>query len=944
MADPIDAWIRVRGARVHNLRDVDVAIPRDRLVALTGVSGSGKSTLAFDTLYAEGQRRFLETLSNYARQYLDQLEPPDVDAIEGLPPTVAIDQRSGPASPRSTVATITEIHDHARLLYARLGTPHCPKCGQPIRSQTPEQMVEAVLALPEGRKVMILAPLVRGRKGEHAEAFAAIRRAGLIRARVDGEIVEIVEKPALARTKTHTIEAVVDRLVVREGIRHRLAESVQRAVQIGEGTVVLVIQEGDGWHDRVQSTTLACPECGIGLEAVEPRVFSFNSPYGACRRCDGLGSIEAFDAELVVPDLSKSLDGGVVAAWSALGPAWERQQARDGGLAAFLKASKLERSTPLNQWPAKVLEAFLHGKAGDADWPRGLLARLEEAYKDARTDRQREALAPFRVARTCPDCGGTRLGPEGRSVRLRGRTLPEVLALSLPEARAYFEGLAWEAAEAPIGEPLVAEVLRRVGFLLEVGLEYLTLDRAADTLSGGELQRVRLATQVGSGLVGVCYVLDEPTTGLHPRDTDRLLDTLEALRGQGNTVLVVEHDERVIGRADWVIDLGPGAGPDGGRVVAEGAPSALDPGVSLTARFLRDGEENGALPARPARLKKSPGSIWVRGAAEHNLRGIDARFPLGTLVCVTGVSGSGKSTLVQEILARGARRAIEKAGPRPGAHVAIEGLEAIDRLIAIDQTPIGRTPRSTASTYTGVYDEIRKVFAVTREAKLRGFKPNRFSFNVKGGRCEACQGQGVRKVEMQFLPDLFVECEVCGGRRFNAATLDVTYKGRSIADVLAMRVDEALPFFDAIPKVKRGLEALHEAGLGYLSLGQSSTTLSGGEAQRVKLAAELGRPGGGRTLYVLDEPTSGLHPADVANLVRVLGRLADAGNTVVVIEHNLQLIRKADWIIDLGPEGGAGGGRVVATGPPRKVAECAESWTGRYLAGAGVGRGESGAA
>ncbi len=920
--------IRVRGARVHNLRNLDVAIPRDRLVVLTGVSGSGKSTLAFDTIYAEGQRRFLETLSNYARQYLDQMEPPDVDAIDGLPPTVAIDQRTTMAGPRSTVATITEIHDFARLLYARLGTPHCPGCGRAVTRQTPEQMVETVLALPEGRKVMLLAPIVRGRKGEHAEAFATIRRAGLIRARVDGELMEVVDQPpALARTKSHSIEAVVDRLMVREGIRHRLAESVQRSVQIGEGTVILAIQEGETWEERILSTSLTCPECGVGLEAVEPRLFSFNSPYGACRECDGLGVVEAFEPELIL-DESKSLAEGAVAAWEALGRVQANKQADDPELTAFLKRSKVSRATPLDQWPASTRDALMRGNAG---WSGGLLGRFEQLYRNAKTERLRDALASFRSRRTCPACSGTRLRPEGRSVRLRGRTLPEWLTLPLGESRGFLESVTWSEAESPVGVPLVREITQRLGFLLDVGLDYLTLDRAADTLSGGELQRVRLATQVGSGLVGVGYVLDEPTTGLHPRDTDRLLETLIRLRQRGNTVLVVEHDERVIGQADWVIDLGPGAGPDGGQIVAEGPPAKLDPKVSLTAKYLRDGEARGELPTRPARLKRSPGAIRIRGAAEHNLRELDIKFPLGALTCVTGVSGSGKSTLVLDILARGVRRAIDRAGPKPGAHRAIEGLEAIEMVIAIDQSPIGRTPRSTPTTYTGVYDEIRKVFATTREAKIRGFKPNRFSFNVKGGRCETCQGQGVRKIEMQFLPDLFVPCEICGGRRFNPPTLEVRYKDRSIADVLAMRVDEAMGFFDPIPKVKRGLESLHETGLGYLSLGQSSTTLSGGEAQRVKLAAELGRPSGGRTLYILDEPTSGLHPADIENLIRVLSRLADAGNTLVVIEHNLQLIRTADWIIDLGPEGGAAGGRLVAMGPPRKVAETSESWTGRYL-------------
>jgi excinuclease ABC subunit A len=926
--------IRIRGARVHNLRDIDVDLPRDRLVVLTGVSGSGKSSLAFDTLFAEGQRRYIETLSSYARQRLDQLEPPDVDLVEGLPPTVAIDQKVGAAGPRSTVATVTEIHDYLRLLYARVGIPHCPRCGRPIRRQSPEQMIDAALALPEGRRVILLAPLVRGRKGAHHDAFAAIRRAGLIRARVDGEIVEIAEAPPpLARTRAHDIEAVVDRLVIRAGIRPRLAESIDRAIALGEGTVILAVQDEAGaWTDRVLSIHLACPDCGLGLEALEPRSFSFNSPYGACPACDGLGFTEVFDPELVLPDRSKSLAEGAVAPWEVLTPAARRAQIDDAELAGFLKRARLKLDTPLRRWSKKALDAFLNGEpAGPDRWP-GLLTRLGALLEQARTERTRDALAAFRTQEVCPACGGARLRPEARAVTIDGRSLPDVLALPVTESRAVFEGLTFEPPLDQVGPPIVREINSRLGFLERVGLGYLSLDRPADSLSGGEFQRVRLATQIGSGLVGVGYVLDEPTAGLHPRDTERLLASLRALRDAGNSVLVVEHDESVIRAADWVIDLGPGAGPDGGRVVAEGPPTRLDGRESRTARWLRGERPIDVPPSR--RLARSPGDITIVGATEHNLKNVNARIPLGTLVAVTGVSGSGKSTLVLDILARAATRALGGAGPRPGAHRRIDGLDALDKLIVIDQSPIGRTPRSTPVTYTGVYDEIRRVFAGTREAKVRGFGPSRFSFNVRGGRCEACQGQGERRVEMQFLPDLFVRCEVCDGRRFDAATLGVLYKGKSIADVLALRVDEAVDFFDAIPRVRRGLEALHEAGLGYIALGQSSTTLSGGEAQRVKLAAELGRASTGRTLYILDEPTTGLHALDVANLIRVLTRLADLGNTLVVIEHQLDLIRASDWIIDLGPEGGAAGGRVVAMGPPGLIAESPGSHTGAYLVSA----------
>ena len=920
MVEPGEAAIRVRGARVHNLRDVDVDIPRDRLVVLTGVSGSGKSSLAFDALYAEGQRRYIEGLSSYARQFLDQLERPDVDLIEGLPPTVSIDQRSGSANPRSTVATVTEIYDYLRLLYARAGVPHCPNCGRAIHRQTPEQIVTGVLGMQEGRKVIVLAPIVRGRKGQHADAFAAIRRAQLLRARVDGQMVELADgDPKLAKTKVHDIEAVVDRLVVRVGIRPRLAESVDLALKLGQGAVILSAQEGETWDDRVLSIHYACVACGVGFEELEPRTFSFNSPYGACPTCDGLGVLRRFDPDLVIPDRSKSIAEGAIAA-----------KVESPEVADFLKRHDLTRKTPLSKWPRATLRAFLDGEPG-AEYP-GLLAILDREYTAARTEARRAALGAFRSEETCPACAGARLRPEARAVTVGGLGIKAVTDLPAAEARGFFESLAFESPLDQVGPPLVREIANRLAFLDRVGLGYLSLGRPADTLSGGELQRVRLATQIGSGLVGVGYVLDEPTAGLHPRDTGRLLESLADLRDQGNSVIVVEHDEATIRAADWLIDLGPGAGPDGGRIVAEGPPSALveaEPGTSATLRYL-----NGSAPVHVPhadRLARSPGWIAVIGASEHNLKGVEARFPVGALTCVSGVSGSGKSSLVLDVLARAARRTLGEAGPRPGAFERIEGLEAVEKLIAIDQAPIGRNPRSTPATYTGLYDEIRKVFAQTREAKVRGYRPNRFSFNVKGGRCESCQGQGERKIEMNFLPDLYVRCESCHGLRFNRPTLEARYKGKSIGEALLMRVDEARAFFDAIPRVLRGLEALHDAGLGYVTLGQSSTTLSGGEAQRVKLAAELGRASSGRTLYILDEPTTGLHFADVANLLRVLHRLADLGNTLVVIEHNLDVIRSADWVVDLGPEGGAAGGRVVAMGPPEAVAGVAESYTGQYL-------------
>ncbi|RUL81421.1 excinuclease ABC subunit UvrA, partial [Tautonia sociabilis] len=919
--EPAPGVIRVRGARVHNLRGVDVDLPRDRLVVLTGVSGSGKSSLAFDTLYAEGQRRYIEGLSAYARQFLEQLEPPDVDLIEGLPPTVAIDQKSGAASPRSTVATVTEIHDYLRLLFARAGVPHCPSCGDPIRSQTAEQMVSSVLGLGEGRRVIVLAPIVRGRKGQHLDAFRAIRRAGLIRARVDGETMELGdEPPSLARTRVHDIEAVVDRLVVREGIRPRLADSVDLALKLGDGTLVLAIQQDDGsWTDRPLSTTLGCPRCGAGVPEIEPRTFSFNSPYGACPSCDGLGAVSAFDPELVAPDRSKSIAEGAVAAWAALPPKSRREVESDDRLIALLARHGISVETPLADWPAKALREFFRGGPTGRGKPpyNGVLVELQAVY-EAVPERRREALDAFRSDLPCPSCGGARLRPEARAVTLGGLPIHALTAMTVDRSRAFLEALRFEPPLDRVGPPLVAEVSGRLSFLERVGLGYLTLDRPADSLSGGELQRVRLATQIGSGLVGVAYILDEPTAGLHPRDTERLLASLVDLRDRGNSVIVVEHDEATIRSADWLVDLGPGAGPEGGRVVAEGPPAAAvepEPGASATLRYLRQGgtgtsggQAASADPTPGGRLARSPGRIVVKGASEHNLKSIDVEFPVGTLSCVSGVSGSGKSSLVLDVLARAARRALEGSGPRPGAHRAISGLDQIDKQILIDQSPIGRSPRSTPATYTGVFDDIRRVFAATREAKVRGYGPGRFSFNVKGGRCESCEGQGVRKVEMTFLPDLFIPCESCRGLRFDRATLECRYKGTSIGDVLAMRVEEARELFENVPRVARGLEALHEAGLGYVTLGQSSTTLSGGEAQRVKLAAELGRVATGRTLYILDEPTTGLHFADVENLLRLLRRLADLGNTVVVIEHNPEVLRAADWLIDLGPEAGEAGG------------------------------------
>ncbi len=921
--------IRIRGARVHNLQDIDLDVPRDWLVVVTGVSGSGKSSLAFDTLYAEGQRQYIESLSVYARQFLHQMERPDVDLIEGLQPTISIDQRAGSHNPRSTVATVTEIYDYLRLLFARLGEPICYRCGEPIRQQSPEQIVDDLLALSEGTRMMILAPLVRGRKGQHKETLAAVRKAGLLRARVDGRVIDLDNPPELVRQRTHHIEAVIDRVVVRDGVRPRLAESINLAVRHGDGLVLASYEEqspkGSTWHDELFSTQYACPNCKISYEELEPRTFSFNSPYGACPECEGLGARVAFDPELVMPEASLSLSGGAIAPWKGAPPAALRKI--KGQLREFMSKARFRWDTPLAKLKPKTRRQLLHG---DGKRFAGVLAMLEKEYVTTASESKRQRLETFRGEVVCGECGGARLRPEARSVRLAGKAIHQIAAMTVSEARKLFDTLAFDEDEQPVARPIQTEIAARLEFLQKVGLEYLTLDRPAGTLSGGELQRVRLATGLGSGLVGVCYVLDEPSIGLHARDNQRLIGALRELQSRGNTVMVVEHDEAIIRRADWLIDLGPGAGRHGGRVVVEGTPDEVGRDCdSLTGRYLA-GLLKIPLPARRRRTAKTR-SITIEGVATNNLKEVTARFPLSALVCVTGVSGAGKSSLLNETLARAVVRRLGGIAAKPGPHTSLRGTSQIDKVVQVDQSPIGRTPRSNPATYTGVFDEIRKVFTNTRDARRRGYKAGRFSFNVKGGRCEECQGQGQQKIEMNFLPDLYVPCPVCEGRRFNRQTLEIHYRDRSIADVLEMRVDDAAEFFENFPAIKRLLGGLQEVGLGYLSLGQPSTTLSGGEAQRVKLATELSRVETGRTLYILDEPTTGLHFDDVRKLLAVLSRLVDLGNTVVVIEHNLDVIKTADWLIDLGPEGGESGGQIVATGTPEQIADLDGNHTGDFL-------------
>jgi excinuclease ABC subunit A len=941
---PAADLIRIRGARTHNLQNVDLDIPQHQLVVITGLSGSGKSSLAFDTLLAEGQRQYIESLSVYARQFFDQLQRPDVDVIEGLQPTIAINQQAASTNPRSTVATVTEIYDFLRVLMARGGEVGCPDCGTPISQQTPTEIQQHILGYPEQTKVMILAPMVRGRMGKHADVMERIRREGFVRVRIDGQTYEVEQVPELKARQHHNIEAVVDRVIIREGIENRLAESVRLALKHGEGALRISVltpeakarlngngdngtasNGNDHWDERVFSTFYACPDCKRNLDEVEPRTFSFNSPYGACRTCDGLGVVEGFDADLVIPDLSLSLAGGAIVPWR--GAAGPNKEPQEKDVATFLQKSKLSVEIPLGEWPEELRRQLLRGDGGK--FP-GVLVLLEKEYEAATRESARERLEMFRAEIECPDCGGSRLQPEGRSCRLSGKAIHEITALPIHAAFDFFSGLSFPPQQQPIGEPLVAEIVKRLKFLKQVGVEYLALDRSADSLSGGEMQRVRLATGIGSGLVGVLYILDEPSIGLHPRDNDLLLESLRELRQQGNSVLVVEHDETVMRTADWLIDMGPGAGARGGLVVAEGTPEqvAADEN-SLTGNYL-SGRMRIDLPAQRRRIAKTR-TLQLEGASVHNLRNIDVEFPLGTFTCVTGVSGSGKSSLVVDTLVPALARKLNGAAAKPGPYKALRGTSKLERLIHVDQSPIGRTPRSNPATYTGVFDEIRRVFIGTKHAKQLGYKLGRFSFNTKGGRCEECQGQGVKRIEMRFLPDLFVTCPVCHGRQFNRQTLAVRYREKSIADVLAMSVDEAAEFFENHPPIHRMLTSLVEVGLGYLTVGQRSTTLSGGEAQRIKLAAELGKPAPGKTMYVLDEPTTGLHTDDIKRLLGVLQQLVELGHTVVVIEHNLDVIKSADWVIDLGPEGGAGGGELLLAGTPEEVAQCEASHTGRYL-------------
>ena len=934
--------IVIRGAREHNLKNLDLTIPRDQLVVITGLSGSGKSSLAFDTLYAEGQRRYVESLSAYARQFLDQMEKPDVEYIEGLSPAISIEQKSTSRNPRSTVGTVTEIYDYLRLLFARIGTPHCPKCGREIAAQSAQEITERILAFPEGTRVHLLAPLVRGRKGEYRQVFEQVRRAGYVRVRVDGEVRELDEDITLAKTKRHDIDVVVDRLVVKPGLRGRLADSVETTLRLGQGLLRAVHQAGARGkeHEVLFSEQFACVTCGVSIEELMPRMFSFNSPHGACTTCTGLGTTRELDPDLVVQDPHLSIRAGALAPIKGLmGGSYHMAVLRN--VAAHYKFSL---DTPWKKLPKRIRTLVLHGAGEDtiefhfkgkrSEWLfkdtfMGVLRRLMRRYDGTDSEKVREYLEGFMTSTACPDCHGARLRPESLAVRLGGLNIREVTCLSVRDGAQFFDKLHLTKTQHLIADRVLKEVRERLAFLNNVGLEYLTLDRAAGTLSGGEAQRIRLATQIGSGLVGVLYILDEPSIGLHQRDNRKLLDTLCRLRDLGNTVIVVEHDRDTIETADHVIDLGPGAGVNGGEVVAQGTPSQIARSKqSLTGQYLAGTQE---IPVPEARRPPTAKTFGVRGAGLHNLRDIDVNFPLGRFVCVTGVSGSGKSSLINHTLYPALAHHLYKSRTKAGPHRRLTGLQHFDKVIDIDQSPIGRTPRSNPATYTGLFTPVREIFTRLPEARVRGYKPGRFSFNVKGGRCEVCQGDGLLKIEMHFLPDVYVTCETCRGHRYNRETLEVRYKGKSIADVLDMPVQEAYAFFSNVPKVAAKLRTLDEVGLGYIRLGQSSTTLSGGEAQRVKLATELSKRGTGRTLYLLDEPTTGLHFDDVKKLLAILHRLVDAGNTVVVIEHNLDVIKTADWIIDLGPEGGEGGGAIVAQGTPEMVAASPDSYTGRFL-------------
>lgn len=933
--------IVIRGAREHNLKNIDLTIPRDKLVVFTGVSGSGKSSLAFDTLYAEGQRRYVESLSSYARQFLGQMEKPDVDQIDGLSPAISIDQKTTSHNPRSTVATVTEIYDYLRLLYARIGVPHCPKCGKEIKKQTIDQIVDRVLELPERTKIQLLAPVVRGRKGEHVKLLEDAKKSGYVRVRVDGIIYDLSEEIKLEKNKKHTIEIIVDRLVVKEGIQKRLTESIETVTALTGG--LLVVDVNQGGDELVFSQNFSCPDCGIDLMEIEPRLFSFNNPSGACPTCTGLGMQMKFDEQLIVPNDSLSIAGGAVVA-----PGYNSISSKDTMTRVLFDALAEEYGfsldTPFRELPEEIKKIIFYGTGGKKlritytnyrgtgsyDYAfEGIIPNLQRRYSET-SETMRGEYEEYMTNIECPSCHGMRLRPEVLAITVGGKNISQVTEMSVADIQKFFQNLQLSGRDEMIAERILKEIHARIGFLVDVGLDYLTLSRAAGTLSGGEAQRIRLATQIGSGLVGVVYILDEPSIGLHQRDNDKLLKTLQHLRDIGNSLIVVEHDEDTMYAADFIVDVGPGAGKDGGNIICTGDVEEIKACTeSLTGDYL-SGRKKIEVPEK-RRPVNPEAMLHIVGAAENNLKQINVDIPLGIFTCVTGVSGSGKSSLVNEILYKRLARDLNRAKLRPGNHEDMNGQNQLDKVINIDQSPIGRTPRSNPATYTGLFDMIRDVFAQTTEAKMRGYQKGRFSFNVKGGRCEACAGDGIIKIEMHFLPDIYVPCEVCHGKRYNRETLEVKYKGKTISDVLEMTVEEALEFFENIPRIKAKLQTLYDVGLSYVQLGQSSTTLSGGEAQRVKLATELSKKSTGRTMYILDEPTTGLHMADVHKLVHILQRLAEGGNTVVVIEHNLDVIKTADYIIDLGPEGGTGGGTIVACGTPEEVCGVPESYTGKYL-------------
>ncbi|MBP5231950.1 MAG: excinuclease ABC subunit UvrA [Planctomycetes bacterium] len=920
--------IVITGANEHNLRKVDLRIPRNQLCVITGLSGSGKSSLAFDTIFVEGQRRYVESLSAYARQFLQMMQKPDVERITGLPPTIAIEQRKGQANPRSTVATITEIYDYMRLLFARAGTAHCPHCGQPITRQTPQQIVDGIIAGGEGRRAVIYSPLIRGRKGEHREELRMLKREGYLRARIDGKLQEIAELEMLpGKNVKHTVEVVIDRLTLRAGERGRLAEAVEKSFAMGEGLVVASVEQDDkSFKDTLYSERYGCLDCNFSFPELEPRMFSFNTPYGACPTCDGLGITLELDPELIVPDPSKKTSAAIVPWRKGMMSMWYYERLKD-----FADAYAIDLETPFEELPKKVAKALLHGEPS-RDW-EGVIPDLDRRFHNTESENVKEYLSAFMSSQPCAACHGDRLRPEALAVKIGGLNIAEFTRLTVIDALAFMQSIKFDKEGETIAAPIRAEVLKRLNFLADVGLDYITLDRAAGTLSGGEAQRIRLASQVGSGLVNVCYVLDEPTIGLHQRDNDRLLGALRKMQELGNTVIVVEHDEDVIRAADYLVDVGPGAGVNGGKIVAAGTvEEVMKNPESVTGRYL-SGKEKIPVPGRrrPVDLKKH--CLKLYGAKGNNLRNVDATFPLGAITCVTGVSGSGKSTLVNHTLSKILLRDLNRAREKPCEYAKITGLKEIDKIVVIDQSPVGKSSRSNPATYTGAFTDIRELFIKSPESRLRGYQPGRFSFNAAngGGRCAHCQGAGEMKIEMHFLPDVYVPCEHCGGTRYNRETLEIRYKGKNIAEVLAMTIAEANEFFSAVPNIRQKLKTLVDVGLDYIALGQSTTTLSGGEAQRMKLSAELARRATGRTLYVLDEPTTGLHFADIRKLLDVLNRLVDRGNTAIIIEHNLDVIKSADWIIDLGPDGGERGGRVIAAGTPEDVAKVKESHTGRYL-------------